>query len=320
MLIIAATRDGGQLLMYPRAAIKQSMQLFTSNSTYPQFDIELQFNSRRDWHFDDSAQSSEDFSGFQCNNNLIIDWAMTSLVRGMGMTSSFTIRRNFEHVPYLAPKTFTTARNTYFEPYTAFDSILHVKELSLKSNQREVIQLINVTRSFPTSLAYPGTKVEDFIFAVFGSKRQFKIGKYLWVMIADPRLVAKLPNRDLSLWWTTYNSDSNIEFFVNEPRAVNVWEIPDDEDTLEVRNSSMFLNQMEISRSRILELIGYRTVKNSLPSNFTVSTTFGTPEYNPADSKYYQDDDGEMLVRTFESVDSLARKKLRLTEDEIPIE
>ena len=69
MLILAATRDGGQLLMYPRAAIRQSMQLLTSKAFYPRFDIELQFNSQWSWDFGEPGQSNVEFSRFYRNCN-----------------------------------------------------------------------------------------------------------------------------------------------------------------------------------------------------------------------------------------------------------
>ena len=237
---------------------------------------------------------------------------MAGLVRGMGMTSSLTIRRNAEEVPFLTPKMFTTARNTYFEPCTAFDSILHLKDLDSETNRWEMIQLLNAVRNFTTMGPSQGPNVTDLISGISGNKQKFGLGQKLWEMVADNMLAAKLQNSYWSLWRTTYNKDSSVDFFVREPSAINGLEAFDQHNSQSGRNTAM---EMEASRSRILEMIGYRTVKNSLPSNFTASTTFGTPQYNPADSKYYQDDDGEMLIRTFESVDSLGRKMVNLQSD-----
>ena len=58
---IAATRDSGQLLLYPRAAIKQTMK-FHENSA----DIVLDFNSNTYWYFRGSNLKTNDMEDFEC--------------------------------------------------------------------------------------------------------------------------------------------------------------------------------------------------------------------------------------------------------------
>ena len=64
---IAATRDGGQLLMFPKAALKQSVALPLDPKEVAHFDIELEFNSQIPWNFSVGEQIGRKEVDFECN-------------------------------------------------------------------------------------------------------------------------------------------------------------------------------------------------------------------------------------------------------------
>ena len=235
-----------------------------------------------------------------------IDWALNQLIRGMGLVSSLTLRKDPSY--FLSPKIFKTQVNSYFSPLTAFDSLLTSGNYSIAKEADPLLE-------FPT---YHGTNVQELIWVVGNIDEHFNAGTALLNLISSDILMAGdyenplNPNKHIRLTnpiplmpltWTLNPADGTFEFYCKSSPHPNDFVL-----TLDSGSPGLTLRgQMaQIGTSyllgpnilRILELIGYRTHQKSNPSKFVPNLKFGTRYFMSQDAQHVAEMDGEMLVET----------------------
>ena len=233
-----------------------------------------------------------------------IDWAFNQLIRGMGIVSSLTLHN--DPAPFLAPKVFQTAVNSYFEPITAFDSLLFAAKNS-------IAKVANPLSTFPR---YPGTDLEGFLKVVASSKEPFAAGSSLLSFVSSDALFAgEYENRMflvksvvltdpiplLPLTWTLSQVNGTLDFYNKNPESDFALTLDFGRPGLSFRGHLAHIRKSTLigpNTLRILEHVGYRTFENALPSIFVPNLKFGTPSFIPQDAQYVVETDGGMLAES----------------------
>ena len=117
--MIAATKDGGEILRYPQSLLRQFI-----NTLEGKVDMTIRFNSNVNWNLVDNSTYSVTNNPNKYDFEL---WASREIVRGLGFMSGLVFRKSSRNVPFFTPEIEIIQHDneymTGFKPLYAFDSL-----------------------------------------------------------------------------------------------------------------------------------------------------------------------------------------------------
>ena len=276
----AANREGGSLMMYPKALVKQAENEVLSPEIVDGYDMEILFNSHVPWAFEDRIHDGIHplQMCFDCILNFNVVVAGQQLLRGLGFLSRLV--DNQQHftetsVFLTTPIVTTSSGNSYFEPVSVYDSMIARGPDWFLPMLNEITTL-GPARMTEREYLYNALDIEElkrsamnlFMLAT-SAGMHIAPGPRFSILLNSP---SQFSTKSLSYLDPVYVHSPNLLMIPTVPFGISYH-----------RSRSMFNMGPGIGPGIVAVMggLGYATAATPFFYNFDLSTTFGTDEFNP---------------------------------------
>ena len=218
---------------------------------------------------------------------------------GLGISSSLVNYRWPAGFSYVTPSLSKAPSPLYFQPITAFDSLLFVQDKSIAKLVGKIHSVERYAESNPILF------LERFLM----SSELHDAAKEIFDLLSTDNLSARVGQLDMPLSWIM-NQEGKFTDFYAKDSPENYHEI-----ALMMESGQQTLQAIRWERDqtfafgphlrKVLENIGYRTYSAPIPSKFDINTRFGTIAYSQKEAMYKNHLDSSVLRNTFDDVNEL---------------
>ena len=209
--------------------------------------------------------------------------AAHELAHGLGFKSALVPQSVSGGKLLVSPKIFSSGNTAYFEPLSAFDSLVY----HFDSPMVQIADALTTFEKSNTTIS-PSQYMEWIAF----TKNNLEILTELYSMTADGNLMLHLRSQDLWLQRVNVFDDNEILLHAsNSAKYIKEFVVAEETNFKgKVLGTEMLKREMKgvfgPLTMEVMEAIGYLTSSTNSAPKFDILHTFGTRKYSPLDAKY----------------------------------